>query len=88
MSVNAREEGGLAGSICAMGPVAVTIATAPGDLAVELDPTGAGNFRLLDKTPKRSGAPQWPFDSQPFQPARQQNDRCQSGRWSTDMWLS
>jgi hypothetical protein len=58
MSVNAREEGGLAGSICAMGPVAVTIATAPGDLAVELDPTGAGNFRLFgqDTQTKRCAA--------------------------------
>jgi hypothetical protein len=29
------------------GPVAVTIATAAGDLAVELDPAGASNFQLF-----------------------------------------
>jgi hypothetical protein len=32
MSVNASKEGGLAGSLWTMGPVAVTIATAAGDL--------------------------------------------------------
>jgi hypothetical protein len=46
-SVNAGKEGGLAGSLCTMGTVAVTIATAAGDLAVELDPAGASNFRLF-----------------------------------------
>jgi hypothetical protein len=30
-----------------MDTVAVTIATAAGDLAVELDPAGASNFRLF-----------------------------------------
>jgi hypothetical protein len=52
MSVNASEEVGLAGSLCTVGPVAVTIASAAGDPAVKLDPAGVPNFRLLGQPPK------------------------------------
>jgi hypothetical protein len=47
VSVNASKESDLGGSLCTMGPVAVTIATTSGDLAVKLDHAGARNFRLL-----------------------------------------